>query len=451
MFALPNEIEIVLYAFAPLFSTPVWAHAQILAVGAILCPGKRTVTSALRIMGLSQEKKFTNYHRVLNRAVWSTRQGAKILLGMIIVFIPANRPLIIAVDETTERRKGKKIKYKGCYRDAVRSTKKKVVHCFGLKWICMTIIVPLPWTKRSWALPYLTVLAPSKKSNKANGKKHKTTVDWTCQMIMPVRRWAPDRAIVLVGDGAYAAVKLALCCDGFSNPVILVSRLRMDAALYDFPPPVQPGKRGPKPKKGKKQPSLAERADDPSTSWKTIEIVWYGGIKRTLEIFSGICLWYTPGQDPVPIKWVVVRDPEGKLRTEAFFCTNQEATGEQILHWFILRWNIEVTFEEARAHLGIETQRQWSDLAIARTTPILFAMFSMVILMATHIVKNTPLPIFQCAWYRKPEATFSDVIALVRRHIWSVRYSMNPSTIPDCSSFSEDFINVLLDQVCYAT
>jgi hypothetical protein len=451
MFALSHEIEIVLYAFAPLFSTPVWAHAQILAVGAILCPGKRTVTSALRIMGLSQEKKFTNYHRVLNRAVWSTRQGAKILLGMIIFFIPANRPLIIAVDETTERRKGKKIKYKGCYRDAVRSTKKKVVHCFGLKWICMTIIVPLPWTKRSWALPYLTVLAPSKKSNEANGKKHKTTVDWTRQMIMLVRRWVPDRVIVLVGDGAYASVKLALCCDGFSNPVILVSRLRMDAALYDFPPPVQPGKRGRKPKKGKKQPSLAERADDPSTSWKTIEIAWYGGIKRTLEIFNGICLWYTPGQDPVPIKWVVVRDPEGKLRTEAFFCTNQEATGEQILHWFILRWNIEVTFEEARAHLGIETQRQWSDLAIARTTPVLFAMFSMVILMATHIVKNTPLPIFQCAWYRKPEATFSDVIALVRRHIWSVRYSMNPSTIPDCSSFPEDFINVLLDQVCYAT
>lgn len=364
--------------------------------------------------------------------------------------VPANWPLIIAVDETTERRKGKKIKYKGCYRDAVRSTKKKVVHCFGLKWICMMLIVPLPWTKRPWALPFLTVLAPSKKSNKANGKKHKTTVDWTCQMIMLVRRWVPDRVMVLVGDGAYAAVKLAHCCAGFSNPVILVSRLRLDAALYDFPPPVPPGKKGPKPKKGKKQPSLAERADGPSTSWKTIEIVWYGGIKRTLEIFSGICLWYTPGQAPVPIKWVVVRDPEGKLRTEAFFCTNLEATEEQILHWFILRWNIEVTFEEARAHLGIETQRQWSDLAIGRTTPVLFAMFSIVILMATHIVKNTPLPIFQCAWYRKAEATFSDVIALVRRHIWSTRYSMNPST-PDCSSFPEDFINVLLDQLCYAT
>lgn len=451
MFALPYEIQIVLCAFAPLFSTPSWTNAQILAIGAILCTGKRTVTSALRVMGLSQEKKFTNYHRVLNRAVWSTRQGAKILLGLIILLVPATLPLIIAIDETIERRQGEKINHKGCYRDAVRSTKKKVVHCFGLKWICMMLIVPLPWTKRPWALPFLTVLAPSQKSNEANGKKHKTTVDWTRQMIMQVRRWVPDRVIVLVGDGAYAAVSLALCCAGFSNPVILVSRLRLDAALYDFPPPRQPGKRGPKPKKGKKQSSLAERANDPSTTWKTIEIVWYDGIKRTLEFFSGISLWYTPGQDPVPLLWVVVRDPEGKLQTEAFFCTNPEASEEQILHWFILRWNIEVTFEEARAHLGIETQRQWSDLAITRTTPVLFAMFSMVILMATHIVKNTPLSIFQCAWYRKPEATFSDIIAVVRRHIWSVRYSMNPSaTLVDCNLFPKDFINELLDQVCYA-
>jgi hypothetical protein len=451
MFALSAEIEIVLYAFAPLFSKPVWAHAKILALGAILCPGKRTVTSALRVMGLSQEKKFTTYHRVLNRAVWSTRQGGKILLGLIIPFVPASCPLIIVIDETIERRKGEKIKYKGCYRDAVRSTKKKVVQCFGLKWICMMLIVSLPWTKRPWALPFLTVLAPSKKANEANNKKHKTTVDWARQMIMQIRRWMPDRVIVFVGDGAYAAVKLALCCAGFSNPVILVSRLRLDAALYDFPPPPQPGKRGPKPKKGKKQESLATRANDPSTAWTTRQIVWYDGIKRTLEFFSGISLWYTPGQDPVPIKWVVVRDPEGKLETEAFFCTNLEATEEQILHWFILRWNIEVTFEEVRAHLGVETQRQWSDLAIARTTPVLFALFSIITLMAAHIVKDAHLPIFQCAWYRKPEATFSDVIALVRRHIWSTRYSIDPLTIPDSTFFSKDFINDLLDQVCYAT
>lgn len=449
MFSLPQEIIIILSAFVPLFSSRVWCHAQILVIGSILCTGKRTVTSALRVMGLSKDEKFTNYHRVLNRAKWNTRQGAKILLGLIVLLVPPSWPLIIGIDETIERRQGKKIKAKGCYRDAVRSTKKNVVKCFGLKWISMMLIVPLPWTKRTWALPFFTVLAPSEKSNKANGKRHKTTVDWARQMIMQVRRWIPDRLIVLVGDGAYAAVILALCCSGFSVPVILVSRLRLDAALYDFPLPEQPGKRGPKPKKGKKQPSLKARINDPSTIWKTIEIVWYDGIKRSLEVFSGVSLWYTPGQNPVPIKWVVVRDPEDKSQTEAFFCTDLETSDEQILHWFILRWNVEVTFEEARAHLGVETQRQWSDLAIARTIPALFAMFSLGILMAAQIYKDKALPILQCAWYKKPEATFSDIIALVRRHIWASRYYVNSSKRGNFILFPEDFVNTLLDQVCY--
>ena len=451
MFSLPPETQTVLSSFVPLFSIPVWRNASVLAIGAILCIGKRTVTSALRVMGLAGEERFTNFHRVLNRAKWSTLQGAKILLGRLVRLVPAILPLIIVIDETIERRKGKKIKAKGCYRDAVRSTHKKVIHCFGLKWIAMMLIVPVPWTKRAWALPFLTVLAPSKASNKASGKRHKTTVDWTRQMIMQVRRWLPYRTIVLVGDGAYAAVSLALCCAGFPVPVALVARFRLDAALYDFPPPEQPGKPGPKSKKGKRQASLLERSQDPSTVWTTIKVVWYDGIERTLEIFSGVSLWYTPGQNPVPVKWVVVRDTEGELRTEAFFCTNLEATAIQILQWFILRWNVEVTFEEVRAHLGVETQRQWSDLAIARTTPALFAMFSIVVLMAIEMLKDTTMPIMKCAWYKKSEATFSDVIAFVRRRIWSSRYFVNSSKNPDFSYSQDHFLDTLLDQVCYAT
>ena len=450
MFPLSNEITIILYGFAPLFSNRVWRHAQILLVGAILCTNKRTVTAILKVMGLSSEKKFTNFHRVLNRGKWSSLQGSKILLGLIVVLLPPHWPLIIAIDETIERRKGKKIKAKGCYRDAVRSTEKKVIHCFGLKWIAMMAIVPLPWSGRPWALPFLTILAPSKASNKAAGKRHKTTVKWACQMIKQVKRWIGNREIVLVGDGAYATAVLALCCIGFSKPVTLVSRLRFDAALYDFPSPQPPGKRGPKPKKGKKQRSLAQRMEDSSTEWKTIEVMWYDGVCRTLEVFSGISLWYTPGHAPVAIKWVVTRDPDGKLCSEAFFCTNLAATEEQIIHWFILRWNIEVTFEEARAHVGVETQRQWSDLAIARTTPALFGLFSIIVLMATHIVKEQGLPVLKSAWYQKSEATFSDIIALVRRHIWASKYYANSSKTPEHNLIEDDFVNVLIELVCYA-
>jgi len=319
MFSVPQKVEDVLIAFRPLFSIPVWQSARVLAIGAILCIGKRTVTAALKVMGFENEKRYTNYHRVLNRAKWDSLNGAKILLGLIIKLLPSGFPLIIGIDETIERRKGKKIKAKGCYRDAVRSSKSRVIHCYGLKWICMMAIVALPWSKRFWALPFLSVLAPSKNYSQSQNKRHKTTVDWTCQMIMQVRRWLPKHLIVLVGDGAYAALKLALCCSGLPTPVCLVSRLRLDAALYDFPPPPQPGKRGPKPKKGKRQKSLQERIKDESTQWRSVIIDWYDGIKREHEVFSGIALWYTPGHNPVPIKWVVVRDPAGELSTEAFF------------------------------------------------------------------------------------------------------------------------------------
>ncbi|MBF0477355.1 MAG: transposase, partial [Deltaproteobacteria bacterium] len=360
-------------------------------------------------------------------------------------------PLIILIDEPIERRKGKEIKAKGCYRDAVRSSKAKVVHCYGLKWISMQLLIPVPWANRMWALPFLTVLAPSKAADAATKKRHKTTVGWACQMIKAVRRWVPYRAIVLVGDGAYAAVVLALCCAGLSIPVTLVSRVRLDAALYDFPPSEQPGKRGRKPKKGKRLRSLKERVNDPATVWTSFEVVWYGNQKRTVEAATGICLWYTPGSDPVPIKWVMVRDPKGQLRTEAMLCTCLESSALEILTWFISRWNIEVTFEDLRAHFGFETQRQWSEKAIARKTPSLFATFSLVVVMALKIMKDATMPILTAAWYQKTEATFSDVIALVRRHIWCSRYLVNSSRRHDSSQLRDEFLQSILDQVCHST
>ncbi len=451
MHFLSTDVQNILVPFAALFSNTVWLHAQVLIIGSVLCTGKRTVTSALRIMGLSNEKKFTNYHRVLNKAKWNSLHAVKILLSLLIVMVAPYLPIIIAIDETVERRKGKKIKAKGCYRDAVRSTQNKVIHCFGLKWISMQLIVSVPWARRAWSLPFFTVSAPSKAGDKANGKRHETTVDQTRQMIMKVRRWLPDRAIVLGGDGAYAAVSLALCCAGLPMPVTLVARFRLDAALYDPPPPDQPGKRGPKPKKGKRQASLVERIKDPTTIWSPIKVLWYDGVMRNLEIFSGTSLWYTPGYDPVCLKWVVVRDPNSQLRTEAFFCTDLNACACQIIRWFVLRWNIEVTFEELRAHLGVETQRQWSDLAIIRTTPALFGMFSIVVLIALEICNDGNIPVFATAWYKKSEATFSDVIALVRRHIWSSKYYANSGKNHDISYFSENLFETMLAELCYGT
>ena len=274
---LPEVLIRVLAPFAPLFSQRVWRHAPLLLLGAMLAPGARTVTAALRAMGLAAERRFTNYHRVLNRATWSARQGSRILLGVLIMLlVPPGAAIVLGADDTVERRSGRKITAKGCYRDAVRSSKSHVIRCFGLKWVSMRLLVPVPWSRRVWALPFVTALCwPAKKGKQ---QRHKTSVDGVRQMIQQGRRWQPGRRLVLVVDGGFAAVSLVLAC--VKSQVVMVSRLRWDAALYHQPEPQPPGKRGRKPTKGPRQRSLqgwAERADTP---WETVEVNWYGGQRK---------------------------------------------------------------------------------------------------------------------------------------------------------------------------
>lgn len=415
------DIINVLERFAPVFSARVWRHAKILLIGAILCCRERTVAAILRVMGLGNDPHFGNYHRVLSKALWSGLQAAKILLGLLVVLVPVNLPIIIGVDDTIERRKGEKIKDKGCYRDPVRSTKKHVVRCFGLKWLCMMLIVSVPWSERHWALPFLTVLTPSKKANAENNRRHKTTVDWTIQMIKQVSRWLPSRCIILIGDGSFACIRLAHTCNQLGNAT-LISRLRLDARLFDFPGPEVPGKSGPKPQKGERLPKLKDLVDDPDQDWRETHVKWYGGAAKRIRFLTGVCLWHTPGQKPVLIRWVLVVDLDGKCKPEAFFSTDTQLTPIQIVEYFVLRWGVEVTFQESRRHLGVETQRQWTDKAIARSTPALMGLFSIVCLIALRLVSKGKKLIPQTtAWYQKQEVTFSDVLTFVRRHIWSSR------------------------------
>jgi DDE superfamily endonuclease len=442
--SLPAEMIVLLAPFAQLFSERVWLHAQVLVLGAILAPGKRTVTSCLRVMGLAGEQRFTNYHRVLNRAQWAALQASKILLGGIVrLLVPPGAAIVLGADDTVERRSGRKIKAKGCYRDAVRSSKKHVIRCFGLKWVAMMVLVPVPWAKRVWALPFLTVLCWPAKS--PHQRRHKTSVDWVRQMMKQARRWLPKRFLVLVVDGSFAAVALALACR--ASQVVMVSRLRLDAALYHPPVAQPPGKRGRKPAKGLRQRRLQVWAARPDTPWQDSVVDWYGGQRKRLWVFSRTALWYTPGWPPVAIRFVLVRDPEGKLQDAAFFCTDLQATPEQILQWAVMRWSVEVTFEEARAHLGVETQRQWSDLAIARTTPVLLGLFSLVTLLALRLRPTAQIPVETTAWYHKTEATFSDCLTLVRRHLWEARYLVNSVSKAECVQLPREAFECLLNDL----
>jgi hypothetical protein len=437
---LPPEILTILANFAPLFSQRVWPHAHTLLLGALLVNGRRTVASALRIMGLAQEPHFTNYHRVLNRAAWSALAAAKILLGLIVALLPLDAPIIFAVDDTIERRNGPSISAKGCYRDPVRSSQKHTILCFGLKWVVMAVLIPVPWSERVWALPFLSVL--SWPEGKGPHRRHKTSIDWARQMVGQVRRWLPGRKLVLIVDGGFAAVALAASC--IHRNVTMVCRLRLDAALYHPPGPQPKSKRGPKPKKGARQRSPKQWLSRSDTPWESVEVAWYGGTRKVLHVLSRIGLWHTCGLDPVTIRYLVVRDPEGKLRDAAYFCTDVDQTAEQILGWVVQRWSLEVTFEEVRMHLGVETQRQWSDLAILRTTPVLLGLFSVVTLLALGWHAEGLLSAKGAAWYAKGSATFSDCIRLTREKIWRLRISEGSRGGVESLQLSESLLDALI-------
>ena len=187
-----------------------------------------------------------------------------------------------------------------------------------------------------------------------------------CVKPRQLRRWLPHRPLVLVGDSSYAVLDLLHCCQSLAQPVTLIARLRLDAALYSPAPPRQPGQNGRPPLKGRRLPALKALLDLPTVSWIEVSAAWYDGTTRTLELTSQTAVWYRSGKPPVPLRWVLVRDPQGEFTPQALLCTDPSADPTQILEWFVLRWQLEVTFQEVRAHLGVETQRQWSDLAIAR-------------------------------------------------------------------------------------
>jgi hypothetical protein len=420
---LRSEYTTILMAFAKLFSRRVWRTVQILLLGAILAPGQRTVTAILRIMGLSSEKHFQNFHRVLNRAIWSSREASRLLLGLLVAAFAVRGPVVLGLDDTIERRRGAKIHAKGIYRDPVRSSHSHFVKASGLRWLSLMLLTPIPWAQRVWALPFLTVLAPSEGYYEKRKRAHKKLTDWARQVLLQAKRWLPGRKLVVVMDGGFAAIDFLWQVAKLANPITLIARFRLDAALYAPAPKHKSPKRGRPRKKGKRLPTLQQVLKDTQTCWKKVVIPsWYGEGRREVEITSDTAVWFHNGMPPLPIRWVLIRDPKGKFKSQALLCTDLNKEPEQILKWFVMRWQLEVTFHEVRDHLGVETQRQWSDWAIARTTPALLGLFSLVTLLANTHTQKGKIPIRQAAWYCKPWPTFSDALALVRQEVWQHRY-----------------------------
>ena len=448
---LPSDYLNIIATFAPIFAKCVWRQAVVLLVGAILSPGKRTVTAALRIMGLSHEAHFQTYHRVLSRAVWSSWEVSRVLLGLLVSAFAASGPVVIGIDDTIERRRGARIKAKGIYRDPVRSSHRHTVKASGLRWLSLMLLVPIPWAKRVWALPFLTVLAPSERYYQGRARAHKKLTDWARQALLQVRRWLPQRALVIVADSSFAVIALLGRMRRLTQPVCMITRFRLDAGLYQPAPARQPGQVGRSPVKGARLPTLEKVLHCAQTTWKRVTLPnWYGEGQRTVEIVSDTAVWYHTGLPPVPIRWVLIRDPKGKFKPQALLCTDLTVSPLQILKWFVWRWQLEVTFREVRTHLGVETQRQWSDRAILRTTPALLGLFSLVTLLAHQRARRGHLPLRRAAWYVKRRPTFSDALALVRHRVWRHMYSQPSLPTGKGGKLSSAALGRFTEALCYA-
>jgi hypothetical protein len=388
---IPQILREWLQPLRACFTAPSWEHVLVLVMGALLAPGKRTISACLRMTGRAEAENFSSYHHILNRARWDSHVMTRRLLVMIVDRLVQAGPVVIGMDDTIERRWGRKITARGIYRDPVSSSHGHFVKASRLRWLSFMVLTPVPWAGVVKALPVLTLLAPSERSDYQRGRRHKLLTDWARQGILQFCRWLPGRDIVFVGDSSFAVHELAHAIAGRGT---LISRLRLDANLFASPARRSANTIGRPAQKGAPLPKLKTLLSNPATPWGRITVSsWYGRKQsKTLEFTSDTALWYRPGTPPRPIRWVLVRDPEGKRAPQAFFSTDITLDPADIIALFVRRWQVEVAYAETRAYLGVETQRQWSDKAIERNTPVLLGLYSIVSLWACDLLTSLSIP-----------------------------------------------------------
>ena len=423
MLNLPPVIITVLCHFAPLFSRPTYQKLLTLTMGHLLCRGRRTITNCLRSAGLSKEQRYSEFYDVFRRASWSSFKASKVLLFLIDKKFVKGGVLRITIDTSLERRRGPRIHGTGMHRDAVRSSKTKKAFSPGHNWLIACVLIRFPGTKTVWSLPFMSILLRPKKSttmsksmrDKLAGRRHKKFTTYTEQLVHVLRRWlGPEREIVLVGDSAFCCRRICRAC--IKRRVMFCTRFRLDAALYE-PPPPPTGKRGRKRVVGNRLSSLSEIASDLNTVWETHEVPWYGGNSHKVDLASGTALWYHNSLGkPVPIRWVLSRDHENPNEAIPFLCTNQNCSHSEIIECIVQRWSIETTFQEVRFHMGYESIYTWADKGIERVSPAIMASYSIVCLVAATAMedKNEQIQPQKSAWYNKTHVTFSDVHSYVK-------------------------------------
>lgn len=433
---VPAAAEPLVQAVAVAFTKPTLRRFVTLMCGLIVTLGRRTVSHSLVAIQPLLDGHWSGYHRLYSAARFSMWKLAAALVRQVIALLPAGVVIELVADDTVDGKEGDHVWAKGAHRDSTRSSRAKTAVKFGHKWLVLCVLVRLPGWDRPWALPVLCGMCISPKLAGKIGRRQKTPSQLTRQMLIVLMRWLPGRTFVLTGDYQVITHETVAFAQRHADRVTVIGRLRGDANLYA--PPANPRRRsrtGVLAKKGRKLPSPAQRIAELQPVAQ--EVAWYGNSRRTVRHVSEAALWYDKHASAVtPIRWVcVLACPERSRRGDAkqelcdafFFCSDVTMDPARIIELYARRWNIEVTFEEARALLGWETTRHWCRQSVLRVTPILLGLFTAIVL----IWQQLPEPRRWACWSRTPcyakhALTFADVLASVRRELWETSLLRHP-------------------------
>jgi hypothetical protein len=411
---LPKQVRTIFDPLEPAFSRPIHRRFVLLALAAILTLGGRTITNLLRVLGALAPGHPSSYHRVFSRDRWSPSPLARRYVAAVLARFVPRGPILLAGDDTVTEHPGPHVYGKGRHRDPVRSTHAYTAFRWGHKWVVLTLLVPVPWATRPWALPLLVALYRPREENLKRRQRHKTPAQLLGQMVRILKRWFPDRTFVVTADGNYATHELAELAARTKRKWTLVSLFYPDANLVEPPPPYS--NKGRPRIKGKDLPSPAEVVEN-TKQRQTLVVAWYGGGRRRVEVVTGTGLWYKSGRPLVGLRWVFVHDLSGTHRDQYFFTTDATMSVRSLIETYTGRWNIETTFEEVRSYLRVQTTRGWSRDTVLRVGPCLFGLYTIVAWLYAELPGRWSR-VRVVDWPGKSDVTFSDAITAVRRWLW---------------------------------
>ena len=415
MDSLPAAALPLLHEFAPRFTQPTWRHARVLLFAAILTTGRHTVANLMRTAGALADAHPSTYQRVLSQARWSGLRLAAALGRFVLRHLVPAGPVPLVGDDTVTEHRGKRVYGKARHRDAVRSSHSYTAYRYGHKWVTLAVLVRFPFAVRPWALPLLVALYRSPEENRRRGRPHQTPAELMQTLLRVLLRWFPDRSFVFAGDSGFGSHEMAAFAQRRRARLTLVSRYYPNANLYE-PPPAVVGKRNGRPrKKGAKLPSPEQVVAGAKRT--RLRVTWYGGGDREVEVVTGAGHWYKGGAGLVPVRWVYVRDRTGTHRDDYLYSTDVTLTAPQIIETYTGRWNIETTFQEARAYLGLGTTRGWCRRTVLRAEPCLLGLYTVVALLYWQL-PAADREDWQVVWLGKDPMAFSDAITAVRRWLW---------------------------------